>query len=74
MSAKLEICLYVGFFKTRFDTWDDVKITLKDGRIVEGTILPMECTRYFEVNTEKGVVLVYPGDIKDCVEVKNEIN
>ena len=74
MCAKLEICLYVGMLQTRFEVWDEVKITLKDGKIVEGTILPMESTRYFEVNTGKGVVLVYPGDIKDCVEVKNEIN
>lgn len=70
MSAKLEICLYVGMLQTRFDTWDDVKITLKDGKTVEGTILPIESTRCFEVNTEKGVVLVYPEDIKDCIEVK----
>ena len=74
MGATLEICLYVGFLKTRFEVWDEVKITLKDGRTVEGTILPMESTRNFEVNTEKGVVTVYPEDIKDCVEVKNEIN
>ena len=65
MSAELEICLYVGMLKTRFEVWDDVKITLKDGRKVEGTILPIESTRYFEVNTEKGVVPVYPEDIKD---------
>ena len=69
MSATLEICLYVGMLKSRFDTWDEVKITLSDGRTVEGTILPMESTRYLEVNTKTGVVPVYPEDIKDCVEV-----
>lgn len=69
MSAKLEICLYVGILKTRFEEWDTVRITLKNGRVVEGTILPIKSTRYFEVNTEKGVVPVYPEDIKECTEV-----
>ena len=67
MGATLEISLFVGFLKTRFDTWDEVKITLKNGKTVEGTILPMENTRCFEVNTKNGVVQVYPEDIKDCV-------
>lgn len=68
MSAKLEICLCVGIFQKRFHEWNNVKIILKNGKKVEGTILPMGNTRCFEVNTEKGVVLVYPEDIKDCVE------
>ena len=69
MSATLEISLYIGLLKTRYDVWDEVKITLNNGKTVEGTILPMESTRYFLVNTAKGVETVYPEDIKDCKEV-----
>lgn len=69
MSAKLEICLYVGILKTRFEEYDEVRITLKNGRVVEGTILPIKSISYFEVNTEKGVIPVCPENIKDCIEV-----
>lgn len=67
MSAKLEICLYVGLLQTRFDAFDEVELKLKNGSTVKGTLLPMESTRYFEVNTEKGVRVVYPEDVEDYV-------
>lgn len=38
MSASIEESLYIGILKTRFDLFDDVKLRLKSGEIVEGEI------------------------------------
>ncbi len=38
MSASIEKSLYAGVTKTRFDLFDDVKLRLKTGEVVEGTI------------------------------------
>lgn len=67
MSASLEISLCVGFLKTRFDEFDDVKLKLKDGTIVEGTIEPFESTDYFTLDTKEGRRLIYPENIEDYI-------
>lgn len=67
MSAKLEISLYIGILQTRFDAYDEVKLKLKNGKTVKGTLLPMENTRYCHINTEKGVQTIYPEDIEDYI-------
>ena len=67
MSAKLEISLYIGILQTRFDAYDEVKLKLKNGKIVKGTLLPMENIRYCHINTEKGVQTIYPEDIEDYI-------
>ena len=38
MGASIEKSLYIGFIKTRFDLFDDVKLRLKTGEVVEGEI------------------------------------
>ena len=68
MSASLEISLCIGILQTRFDAFDDVKLKLKDGTIVEGTIEPFVSTEYFTLDTKEGRRLIYPEDIEDYVE------
>ena len=65
MGAKLEIVLCIGILKTRFEDYDEIKLKLKNGTIIEGVILPMKSTKYLELNTEKGVQVIYPEDIED---------
>ena len=67
LSASLEISLYIGLLKTRFDEFDDVKLKLKDGTIVEGTIEPFESTNHFTLDTKEGRRMIYPEDIEDYV-------
>lgn len=73
MGAILEISLCIGDTKTRFCTYDEVELILKNGRVVKGRILPMDNTRCFYLDTEQRVEVIYPEDIKDYVAKQEEI-
>ena len=64
MSASLEISLYIGELKTRFDEFDEIELELKNGKIVKGIIQPFEDTDCFYLNTENGMYCIRPSDIK----------
>ena len=64
MSASLEISLYIGELKTRFDKFDEIELELKNGKIVKGIIQPFEDTDCFYLNTENGMCCIRPSDIK----------
>ena len=42
MAATIEKSLYIGILKTRFDVYDNVKLRLKSGEIVEGEIIELQ--------------------------------
>jgi len=42
MEASIEKSLYIGITKTRFDLFDDVKLKLSSGSIIEGCIVEIE--------------------------------
>lgn len=42
MSATIERSLYIGILKTRFDLFDDVKLKLKNGQVLEGEIIDLD--------------------------------
>lgn len=65
MSASLQVALCIGNLKKCFLAYDEVKLLLKDGTIVKGILLPMKNTRFVELNTDKGVRVIYPDDIED---------
>lgn len=73
MGAILEISLCIGDTKTRFCTYDEVELILKNGRVVKGRILPMDNTRCFYLDTEQRVEVIYPEDIKDYVAKQGQI-
>lgn len=51
MSASIEKSLCIGILKTRFDLWDDIKIKLKSGEIVQGTIEGFEGNNVVQIDT-----------------------
>lgn len=67
MSASIEKSLYIGILKTRFDLWDDIKIRLKSGEIVNGTIEGFEGNRIVQLETENGWKEIHVDDIDDYV-------
>lgn len=68
MSASIEKSLYIGILKTRFDLFDDVKLRLKNGEIVEGTIEGFDgCSIVQMEETDKGWREIHVDDIVDCV-------
>lgn len=70
MSAKLEVMLCIG--GARFKTYDEVELVMKNGRVLKGTILPINSTRSFYLSTKKCVEVIYPEDIKNCVNVSSQ--
>ena len=52
MSASIEKSLYIGILKTRFDVFDDVKLKLKSGEIVEGVIEGFTGNSVVHIETE----------------------
>lgn len=67
MSASIEKSLYIGILKTRFDLFDDVKLRLKTGEIVEGTIEGFEGCSIVQLETEMGWREIHVDDIVDYV-------
>lgn len=67
MGACLEISLCIGILKTRFDDFDEIKLKLKNGSIVEGVIQPMESLDYFYLETENGIQKIRPEEIEDYI-------
>ena len=67
MSASIEKSLYIGILKTRFDLFDDVKLRLKTGEIVEGTIEGFDGCSIVQLETEKGWREIHVDDIIDYV-------
>lgn len=63
MSASIEKSLYIGILKTRFDIWDEVRLKLKTGEIVEGEIQGFIDNHTVQLDTEKGWREVLVSDI-----------
>lgn len=64
MSASIEKSLYIGVLKTRFDLFDDVKLRLKTGEVVEGTIEGFKGCRVVQLETENGWREIHVDDIE----------
>lgn len=67
MGANIEKSLYIGILKTRFDLFDDVKLKLKTGEIVEGTIEGFESCSVVQMETENGWREIHVDDIEGYV-------
>lgn len=67
MSASIEKSLYIGILKTRFDLFDDIKIRLKSGEIVQGTIEGFEGNCIVQLETENGWKEIHVDDIDNYV-------
>lgn len=65
MGASIEKSLYIGIIKTRFDLFDDVRLCLKTGEIVEGAIEGFEGCSIVQLETEDGWREIHVGDIED---------
>lgn len=67
MAATIEKSLYIGILKTRFDVYDNVKLRLKSGEIVEGEIIELGDTVVcLELKNGK-CSTIFVDDIKDYV-------
>lgn len=67
MGASIEKSLYIGFLKTRFDLFDNVRLRLKTGEVVEGTIEGFEECSVVQLETEKGWREIHVNDIEDYI-------
>lgn len=67
MGASIEKSLYIGTLKSRFDLFDEVKLKLKNGEIVSGTIEEFEDDCIVYINTEDGAKRVRVDNIDDYV-------
>ena len=67
MSASIEKSLYIGFTKTRFDLFDDIKLRLKTGEVVEGTIEGFEGCSVVQLETENDWKEINVADIDDYI-------
>ena len=67
MSASIERSLYVGATKTRFDLFDDVRLRLKTGEVVEGPIEGFGDCPIVLLETENGWKEIDVRDIEDYV-------
>lgn len=67
MAASIEKSLYIGILKTRFDLFDDVKLKLKTGEVIEGTIEGFsECSKV-QMETVGGYKEIDVDDIDDYI-------
>lgn len=68
MSAKLKVSLYIGDSQTKFDDGDTVKIKLRTGQILKGTLHIGCTTDNFILEAENGdMYCIHPGNINDCI-------
>lgn len=67
MGASIESSLYIGITKTRFDLFDCVRLKLKTGEIVEGTIEGFEDCLVVQLETEGGWKEIHVDDIEDYI-------
>lgn len=67
MSASIEKSLYIGILKTRFDLFDDVKLRLKTGEVIEGTIEGFAGCSIVQLETEEGWREINIADIDDYI-------
>ena len=65
--ASIEKSLYIGIMKTRFDLFDFVKLRLKKGITVEGTIEGFMGSSVVLLETETGLREISVNDIEDYV-------
>ncbi len=65
--ASIEQSLYIGIMKTRFDLFDFVKLRLKKGIMVEGTIEGFMGSSEVLLETETGLREISVNDIEDYV-------
>lgn len=65
--ASIEKSLYIGIMKTRFDLFDFVKLRLKKGIMVEGTIEGFMGSSEVLLETETGLREISVNDIEDYV-------
>lgn len=67
MGASIEKSLYIGITKTRFDLFDNVKLCLKTGEVVEGEIGGFEGCSIVHLETKDGWREIHVGDIEDYI-------
>ncbi len=65
MSATIERSLYVGILKSRYDIFDDVVITLRNGEKVKGTIEDLD-DNFVYLDAKNGHCKIDVKNIKDC--------
>ena len=67
MRATIERSLYIGILRTRFDIYDDVRLKLVDGEIIEGTIVDFEEESFVWIDNQDGSKRIHVDEIEDYV-------
>lgn len=67
MSASIERSLYIGLLKTRFDLFDNVKLKLKNNKIVEGEIIDLDENVVTLENKRGNCYHVFVDDIENYI-------
>lgn len=67
MRATIEKSLYIGILRTRFDIYDDVRLKLVDGEIIEGTIVDFEEESFVWIDNQDGRKRIRVDEIEDYV-------
>lgn len=67
MGATIERSLYVGILKTRFDIFDDVKLKLKNGQVIEGEIIDLDENTVVLEDTGRNDHQIFVDDIEDYI-------
>lgn len=67
MSASIERSLYIGILKTRFDLFDDIKLKLKNNKMVEGEIIDLDENIVTLENKNGNCYHVFVDDIEDYI-------
>lgn len=67
MGATIERSLYIGILKTRFDIFDDVKLKLKNGQVIEGEIIDLDENTVVLEDTGRNDHQIFVDDIEDYI-------
>lgn len=67
MGATIERSLYIGILKTRFDIFDDVKLKLKNGQVIEGEIIDLDKNTVTLEDTVGNTRQIFVDDIEDYI-------
>lgn len=69
MGATIERSLYIGILKTRFDIFDDIKLRLKNGQIIEGEIIDLDENTVTIQIVGATCCPIYVDDIEDYINI-----
>lgn len=69
MGATIERSLYIGILKTRFDLFDNIKLKLKNGQIIEGEIVDLDENTVTIQSVGGTYYPIYVDEIEDYINI-----